>query len=644
MTESPMAGRPPKVSVVVPVYNDRVKLQRLLASFEALKDPDTFEVLIVDDASTDDTREAVTAWVTKGLPFAARLITMERNGGPGRARNAGVAAARAPIVAFTDSDCTVTPEWLEHLIAPLNVPERVGGVAGGVRALSEDHWVARYNAVNLSLEPQWTPTYGFQTLYLVTCNCCYLREALNDVGGFPDDISTPGGEDIAASILVWKKGWRFAYAAEALVYHDFRASVRSFARTFRNYGYGSALAAHRLLQDGEFHAEWGAQGIDNYWDATGLATTVTGVRSLLFDLRMFYRWHRSRGIPLWRVFECLPLRAVDRIAHSVGWQQGQVRYLEEQGLHGVTKQDLGRLPRGSWATAVKYAQSQGPQKSGVLARARRGLHACRAVWQTFRWRWRNAGRRSAIAYAHTRISNFLVRVRNRLAWRQKVTCPCCGWQGHAFRTIDCGTFVVHQAECPNCMAHERHRMLDLYLKRKDTDFFQREGRVLHFAPEAQVRTLITRNPRLSYLTTDYALHMVQRFPEPGMQTDMQCLGLADNTLDAIFCLHVLEHVPDDRKGIHEMYRVLKPGGVAYVMVPLMMEWSETIEFGAPDPLMYDHVRGYSANDFRDRLAPFDYEEIMPASFLSEEELRRHRIPWNSQIIYRCTKKATRQAL
>ncbi len=641
MTVSCKADHPLQVSVIVPVYNDRFKLERLLASFEGLKNPDTFEVLIVDDASTDDTRDAVNAWIGKGLPFPARLIAMERNGGPGRARNAGMAAAQAPVVAFTDSDCTVTPEWLEHLIAPLDVSNRIGGVAGGVRALSEGHWVARYNSVNLSLEPQWTPTYGFQTLYLVTCNCCYYRDALNEVGGFPEDISTPGGEDIAASILVWKKGWRFAYAAEALVYHDFRASIRSFARTFRNYGYGSALAAHRLLQEGEFHAEWGTQGIQDYWDATGLATTVTGVRSLLFDLRMFYHWHRKRGIGLLRVLECLPLRAVDRLAHSRGWRQGEIRYLEEQGRQAVTKQDLRRLPRGSWSTAVKYARSQGPRKNGPLATARRLLHACKAIREAFVWRWRNAGRRSAMAYAHTRVSNALVRVRNRVAWRQKVACPCCGWQGHEFRTIDCGTFVVHHAECPNCMAHERHRMLDLYLKRIDSGFFQREGRVLHFAPEAQVRSLIMRNPKLTYLMTDYALHMVKKFPDPGMQTDMQCIGLADNSLDALFCLHVLEHVPDDRKGIHEMHRVLKPGGVAYIMVPLMMEWSETVEFGAPDPLIYGHVRGYSANDFQDRLAPFEYEEIMPASFLSQEELRRHRIPWNSQIIYRCTKKEKR---
>jgi ubiquinone/menaquinone biosynthesis C-methylase UbiE len=132
--------------------------------------------------------------------------------------------------------------------------------------------------------------------------------------------------------------------------------------------------------------------------------------------------------------------------------------------------------------------------------------------------------------------------------------------------------------------------------------------------------------------------MVKLFPDPGVRMDLQALGMAGDAIDSIFCLHVLEHVADARKSIRELFRVLKPGGVAYVMVPLMMGWPETVEFGAPDPNIFDHVRGYSINDFKERLAPFEYEEIMPKSFLAPEELRRYRIPWNSQVIYRCNKR------
>jgi SAM-dependent methyltransferase len=121
-------------------------------------------------------------------------------------------------------------------------------------------------------------------------------------------------------------------------------------------------------------------------------------------------------------------------------------------------------------------------------------------------------------------------------------------------------------------------------------------------------------------------------------TDLQRLAIADNTFDFVFCLHVLEHVADDRQGITEMWRILKPGGVAYLMVPFMLGWEKTVEFGKPDPMMFDHVRGYSPNDFHDRLKPFRYEEIFPENFLTPDEVQQYRIPRDSQVIYRCEKQ------
>ena len=164
------------------------------------------------------------------------------------------------------------------------------------------------------------------------------------------------------------------------------------------------------------------------------------------------------------------------------------------------------------------------------------------------------------------------------------------------------------------------------------------GAVLHFAPETHIRDLILRNTNLFCVSTDYAAHVIRGVPGPKIQTDMQRIALRDDAVDVLFCLHVLEHVPDDRKGVAELRRVIKPDGVAYVMVPFMMGWKATVEFGRPDPAIFDHVRGYSPNDLDERLAPFSYEKIAPASFLTDEEIRRYRIP-DSQVIYRCAKGA-----
>ena len=268
----------------------------------------------------------------------------------------------------------------------------------------------------------------------------------------------------------------------------------------------------------------------------------------------------------------------------------------------------------------------------IWAAARGAADAGKNFWG----RLRRSGWVSARAYAHYVLINAWLRLRNRLARQPHVECPCCGWRGHEFRTIDCGTFTVPSAECPHCRAHERHRMLHIYLLRACPTFMRLSGVALHFAPEPQVGVLIARNPRLKCLHTDYALHMIRAHRGTAFQCDMQHLALADNAVHAIFCLHVLEHVPDDRRGIAELRRVLHPDGAAYIMVPFMMDWEKTVEFGRPDPEIYDHYRGYSPLDFEERLATFSYERITPKDFLEPEEIRRYRIP-PSQVIFRCVK-------
>lgn len=258
-----------------------------------------------------------------------------------------------------------------------------------------------------------------------------------------------------------------------------------------------------------------------------------------------------------------------------------------------------------------------------------------AALQTLK-RLRQEGWRSARAYLQSRLTNAWLRWCNKSS-RKRVECPICGWQGHGFLMLDCGQFVVPHVICPQCMCQERHRLLHLYLTHRCPDLLQRQTRVLHFAPEAHVRNIIDSNPRLRCFSTDSFAGAIKNYPQTAFQSDIQHLPLRDDVFGAIFCLHVLEHVTDDRQAISELHRVLQKGGVAFIMVPFMMGWPKTLEFNAPDPSIFDHVRGYSPADFRDRLAPLAYQEITAPAFLSTDEIRRYRIPPDSQIIYRCTK-------
>lgn len=319
-----MPNPDPKISVVVPVFNQARLLERLLASFEKLSNAAEVEVLIVDDSSTDDTQALARSWSEREHPFSARYLCMEENGGPGRARNAGLRAARAPVVAFTDSDCIVEPDWLIELLKPLDPANRIGGVGGKVLPLSMDSMMTRYYVFNRSLEPPTTMQY------LVTCNCCYLREELLSVGGFTEDIRTPGGEDIAASILLWKKGWRFAYAPEAIIHHEFRGNLRNFFKTWRNYGYGCGLVAHRHLTIHELHPEWGIEDCDNYWSGMWINPSASGVRTLLRSLRFHYRECRTANLGWRRIFEETLMHFLERMAYLRGFRLGTQRYEQER--------------------------------------------------------------------------------------------------------------------------------------------------------------------------------------------------------------------------------------------------------------------------------------------------------------------------
>ncbi len=241
-----------------------------------------------------------------------------------------------------------------------------------------------------------------------------------------------------------------------------------------------------------------------------------------------------------------------------------------------------------------------------------------------------------MTYVQSRLTNVYIRWRNNTS-STRVECPVCGWRGHDFLMLDCGEFVVSHVICPRCQGQERHRLMHLYLTRRDPDFARRQGPALHFAPEPHIRSMVDSNAGLRCFSTDWLIGAISAHAQTAFQSDIQRLAARDDAFEAVFCLHVLEHIPDDRQAVRELHRVLSKGGVAYVMVPFMMGWPKTVEFGAPDPAIFDHVRGYSPADFRDRLAPFAYEEIVAPDFLSKEEIRRYRIPPDSQVIYRCTK-------
>lgn len=186
-------------------------------------------------------------------------------------------------------------------------------------------------------------------------------------------------------------------------------------------------------------------------------------------------------------------------------------------------------------------------------------------------------------------------------------CPLCATKTDEFLPF-AGEAVKQQrpnAKCPSCGALERHRLAWLYFL-NETDLFAgpEPKRMLHVAPEPVLFAKLRSEPLIDYVSADLTPSYAQDEME---RMDITDIGYADDTFDAIYCSHVLEHVPDDRKAMRELARVLKPTGWAIILVPILRELTEedptvvTAEERSKRFGQFDHVRAYG-KDYANRLA------------------------------------------
>jgi SAM-dependent methyltransferase len=162
-------------------------------------------------------------------------------------------------------------------------------------------------------------------------------------------------------------------------------------------------------------------------------------------------------------------------------------------------------------------------------------------------------------------------------------------------------------QCPRCGSYERVRALWLFL-RDESSLAAGGGRVLHFAPAPGIAAALRALPGVEYLSADLT-------PGVAMEVaDITAIPHPADSFDAVVCSHVLEHVPDDRGAMAELFRVLRPGGAAHLMQPVDFERAETYEdpaIAAPEERrrafgQFNHVRVYG-RDIRERLQDAGFE-------------------------------------
>ena len=224
----------PSISVVVCAYNAASTMDACLASFAQVEYPD-FEVIVVDDGSTDETGAIADRHAAK-TPYIH--VIHQPNLGLSAARNVGMNASRGEIVAYTDSDCDVDPHWL-HYMAWAFMDKRFVAVGGPNLAPPEDNRTAACVAVSPG-----APTHVLLTdeiaEHVPGCNMAYRKEYLAGIGGF-DATYRAAGDDVDVCWRLQNEGQLIGFSAAMTVWHHRRNTISAYLKQQKGYGRAEAL-------------------------------------------------------------------------------------------------------------------------------------------------------------------------------------------------------------------------------------------------------------------------------------------------------------------------------------------------------------------------------------------------------------------
>jgi GT2 family glycosyltransferase len=223
----------PKVSVVVCAYQAEDTVGECLQSLVELDYPD-YEVVVVDDGSTDTTAE-----IARNFPV--RLLSGVRIGLAG-ARNLGLEHAEGEIVAYIDADAYADPDWLTYLVFALEAPE-VAGAGGPNPGPPNDPPTAQCVArapggpIHVLIDDE-------RAEHVPGCNMAFWRERLLEIGGF-DPVYRAAGDDVDVCWKLMDLGYEIRFHPSAVVWHRRRDSIRAFWRQQVNYGKAEALVEQK---------------------------------------------------------------------------------------------------------------------------------------------------------------------------------------------------------------------------------------------------------------------------------------------------------------------------------------------------------------------------------------------------------------
>jgi GT2 family glycosyltransferase len=226
----------PFVSIIVCSYNGAKTLNECLESLGRIDYPN-YEVILVDDGSTDNTREIATR-------FPDVRYVHQTNHGLSHARNHGAAIAKGEIFAYTDSDCMADPDWLYYLLSTL-LSGKYAGVGGPNVSPPAQNWVQACVAAAPG-GPSHVLLTDTIAEHIPGCNMAWYRWAFESIGGFDPEYHK-AGDDVDFCWRVQQAGHDIAFSPTAIVWHHRRFTLKAFRKQQEGYGEAESLLRFKHL-------------------------------------------------------------------------------------------------------------------------------------------------------------------------------------------------------------------------------------------------------------------------------------------------------------------------------------------------------------------------------------------------------------
>jgi lipopolysaccharide biosynthesis glycosyltransferase/glycosyltransferase involved in cell wall biosynthesis len=271
------------ISLIVATRNRAKQLAGCLQAICKLAFDGAWEVIVVDNGSTDETSSIIErARSTMPAPLIA-LFEPER--GAARARNRGIRVARGRIVAFTDDDCYVDQKFLTETVRAF-ADERMGYITGRVELYDESDADA---TVNRSRTPKrYRPHNYIYTDDVIGANLAFRRAVLGEIGGFDERMGAGqmfSAEDVDAAGRAASAGWEGAYRPEVLVHHHHGRKQADLRKLHKFYDIGRGAYTIKYLLRGEF------------------VSFLKGVASLRWRMGPIWTWRLATfSTPAWEFF------------------------------------------------------------------------------------------------------------------------------------------------------------------------------------------------------------------------------------------------------------------------------------------------------------------------------------------------------